>query len=109
MSSGSLGIVGWALLGILPAVFWTVASVRRAIGRRERQFVRRGSLSIWGVVAVFLATLQALPETHAGFAFLAYGVVLLLIVGLLEWRRSLLREPRFPGSYLFIRRAPSGR
>jgi hypothetical protein len=109
MSTESLGVVGWAILGVLPAVFWTMASVRRATRRWERQFVRRASVLLWAIVAVFLAALRALPEEHAGFVFLIYAASALVIVGLLAWRRSQLRQHYFPGSYLFTRRAPFGR
>lgn len=109
MSIGSLGVVGWAILGILPAVFWTFVNVRRAAPRRERQFVRRGSVLVWGVVAAYLAALRTMPEDFAGVVLLVCGALFLLVVALLEWRRSRLREQRFPGSYLFVRRAPFGR
>jgi len=109
MSIGSLGVVGWAILGVLPALFWTYVNVRRAAPRRERQFVRRGSVLVWGVVATYLAALRAMPADFASLILLVCGVMFLLVVALLEWRRSRLREQRFPGSYLFVRRAPFGR
>jgi hypothetical protein len=101
--------MGLAILGILPALLWTYASVRRASRRRERQFVRWGSLLLWSLVATYLAALRTLPEVYAGRVFIAFCAAFLLVAGLLEWRRSRLREPNFPGSYLFSRSAPFGR
>jgi hypothetical protein len=109
MGIESIGVVGWAVLGILPAVLWTFVSVRGASRRRDRQFVRRGSLLVWGLVAVYIAALRAAPEAMAAYVLLAFCVTFALVVGVLEWRRSQLRVHDFPGSYLFIRRAPFGR
>lgn len=109
MGIESIGAAGWAALGILPAVLWTYLSVRSATRRRERQFVRRGSLLVWGLVAAYLAVLRAAPEAAAGYVLLGFGATFVLVTGLLEWRRAQLREHDFPGSYLFVRRAPFGR
>ena len=109
MSIGSLSVVGWGMLGVLPAVFWTLSGVYRATRRHERHFIRRGVVLVWTLVAVYLAALRVLPESQAAFVFLAYSVALLLAVALLEWRRTHLRHHDFPGSYLFTPRAPFGR
>ena len=109
MSIDTSNVIGLAVLGILPAIFWTYLSVRRASHGRERQFVRRGSFLVWGLVATYLGALRVMPEAHAAMLFIAYGVSFLLAVGVLERRRSRLREREFPGSYLFTRSAPFGR
>lgn len=109
MSIDGLGVIGWVVAGVLPALLWTYVNVRRAARRRERQLVRRGSILVWGLVAVYLALLRVIPENVVVLAFLVYGALFLLAVSLLGWRRYYLREHDFPGSYLFARRAPSGR
>lgn len=109
MGVEGFGIVAWALAGVLPAIIWTVVNVRRATRRRERQLVHRGSVLVWGLVAVYVAVLRAAPESSAALVLLGFGVSFLLVAGVLGWRRAYLREHDFPGSYLFARRAPFGR
>jgi len=103
MGMEGLGIVAWVLAGVLPAIVWTVVNVRRATRRRERRLVRRGSLLVWALVAVYVAVLGAIPETYAFLALMGFFVAFVPLIGLLGWRRAYLREHDFPGSYLFAR------
>ena len=109
MEAFDASMTGWAVLGVLPALLWTWLYVRRATRRRERQFVRRGSVLVWALAAVYLAMLRIFPEAYAILVLAIHAAVLTLAVTLIEWRRTQLRERDWTTSYLFARKAPMSR
>jgi Ca2+/Na+ antiporter len=91
MSLGLVGGVVGSLVGVAGGVVGTVASIRRTRGVKERRFAVRCSVVMWLSIALFLCLLFVLPPAYRWYLWVAYAILLPVMVAYWSHRQRELR------------------
>lgn len=91
MNAGLIGGIVGSLLGVAGAVVGAWFAIHNTNGPRERDFMVRVSLAMWGGILLFLALLFALPQPYRWLAWIPYAILLPLSICYVNRRQQAIR------------------
>ena len=92
MNAGVIGGTIGCVVGVIGGIIGTYFSIRNTNGVREREFMIRVAVLVWGLAVVFVGLLLILPNPYRWFVYLPVGLLMGMGIPYLNKKQQSIRE-----------------